>query len=38
MLLGVFLATGAIDVPDKADQLLDLIVDALRPTAEPDGR
>ncbi|MFE4550764.1 TetR/AcrR family transcriptional regulator [Streptomyces sp. NPDC056785] len=38
MLLGVFLSTGAIDVLDKADQLLDLIVDALRPAAGPNGR
>ena len=38
MLLGVFLSTGAIDAPDKADQLLDLIVDALHPAREPKGR
>ncbi|WP_030608143.1 TetR/AcrR family transcriptional regulator [Streptomyces sclerotialus] len=31
MLLGVFLSTTATDSPDKVDQLLDLIVDALRP-------
>lgn len=37
MLLGVFLSTGAIDAPDKADQLLDLILDALRPAREPKG-
>ncbi|MGW3632168.1 TetR/AcrR family transcriptional regulator [Streptomyces sp. NPDC005122] len=38
LLLGVFLSTGAIDVPDRADQLLDLIVDALRPALEPKDR
>ncbi|WP_328643188.1 helix-turn-helix domain-containing protein [Streptomyces canus] len=38
MLLGVFLSTAAIDAPDKAEQLLDLIVDALRPSLEPKDR
>ncbi|WP_052869550.1 TetR/AcrR family transcriptional regulator [Streptomyces niger] len=35
MILGVFLSTTATDSPDKVDQLLDLIVDALRPPHEP---
>ncbi|WP_283097841.1 hypothetical protein [Frankia sp. AgB32] len=30
MLLGVFLSTTAIDTREKVDQLLDLILDALR--------
>ncbi|WP_229882080.1 TetR/AcrR family transcriptional regulator [Streptomyces alanosinicus] len=35
MLLGVFLSTGAIDAPERIDQLLDLLVDALRPNPGP---
>ncbi|MER5409165.1 TetR/AcrR family transcriptional regulator [Streptomyces sp. NPDC002769] len=38
MLLGVFLSTAAIDAQDRAEQLLDLIVDALRPALEPKRR
>ncbi|MEV6026318.1 TetR/AcrR family transcriptional regulator [Streptomyces sp. NPDC052036] len=38
MLLGVFLSTTAIDSPERVDQLLDLIVDALRPAPGPKVR
>ncbi|GAA2065010.1 TetR/AcrR family transcriptional regulator [Streptomyces albiaxialis] len=38
MLLGVFLSTAATDTTERIDRLLDLLVDALRPTASPDGR
>ncbi|MFI6935415.1 TetR/AcrR family transcriptional regulator [Streptomyces sp. NPDC050287] len=38
MLLGVFLSTAATDEPDKTEQLLDLVVDALRPALEAEGR
>lgn len=37
MLLGVFLATTASDAWQSIDRLLDLIVDALRPTAHRKG-
>ncbi|MFD8418762.1 TetR/AcrR family transcriptional regulator [Streptomyces sp. NPDC059466] len=37
MLLGVFLSTAAIDAPDKAEPLLDLIVDALRSGPRAEG-
>ncbi|MEU7486940.1 TetR/AcrR family transcriptional regulator [Streptomyces sp. NPDC042319] len=38
MVLGVFLSTTATDSTEKTDQLLDLIVDALRPRPEPKSR
>ncbi|MFF7411934.1 TetR/AcrR family transcriptional regulator [Streptomyces lydicus] len=37
MLLGVFLSTTASDSPERAGQLLDLVVDALRPSASRKG-
>ncbi|WP_399082747.1 TetR/AcrR family transcriptional regulator [Streptomyces sp. BBFR2] len=38
MLLGVFLSTTATETTQHVDRLLDLLVDALRPTAPPDRR
>ncbi|MEV3854222.1 helix-turn-helix domain-containing protein [Streptomyces sp. NPDC050095] len=37
MLLGIFLSTTSIDAVDTVDQLLDLVVDALRPAGPTDG-
>ncbi|MFI0153538.1 TetR/AcrR family transcriptional regulator [Streptomyces lydicus] len=37
MLLGVFLSTTASDSPERAGQLLDMVVDALRPSASRKG-
>ncbi|MFJ6854624.1 TetR/AcrR family transcriptional regulator [Streptomyces sp. NPDC091271] len=37
MLLGVFLSTTASDSPERTDQLLDLVVDALRHSAGRNG-
>ncbi|MFJ8752747.1 TetR/AcrR family transcriptional regulator [Streptomyces sp. NPDC102441] len=37
MLLGVFLSTAATDSPEKTAPLLDLVVDALRPSASRNG-
>lgn len=37
MLLGVFLATTAGDSAERVDQLLDLVVDALRPASASGG-
>ncbi|MGW1837422.1 TetR/AcrR family transcriptional regulator [Streptomyces sp. NPDC002067] len=38
MLLGVFLSTTATETTQHVDRLLDLLVDALRPTAPPGRR
>ncbi len=38
MLLGVFLSATTTDEPEKIVRLLDLIVDALRPTLGPEHR
>lgn len=38
MLLGVFLSTTAVSSPELTGRLLDLVVDALRPSTERPPR